>query len=244
MPLSSWEKLKTTLFHFKLSLQAGQFVKPQSKSMDLTSFLASNLQLLAFIILGFFLITACTTIWPKRTPVDSRLKRLKLALFMDHEKLRRAHLKLIFFFFTLFLFLNFNFLSGTIKTESVTVHTEEIVDSTAKLVAASKTLVFVRNYGLVEEAPEGSFLKQLSKKKFLELQSLKDLVRIEKNGIDQHVILTEETGLVYIMYVLAKQTKTTGLVAFQKSTSHHERLVGFPIRKNLEEEKKRFINSR
>ena len=64
----------------------GQFLKPHSKSLVISSFFINNLQLLAFIILGDLWIAATATIFTqaysfKRTFGRTRLKSLKLVPF-------------------------------------------------------------------------------------------------------------------------------------------------------------------
>lgn len=205
-----------------------------------------------FIVLGFLLIVAITTIFPKLTHLNgnSPLRSLKLilfrALFMNSNSLPRVHLRLMFLFFNLFLFFNFNFLGGSITTDKVIVRTDEIVDSAAKLICTSKPLlIHWRESDLVKLAPERSFLKTISRKKILELNKMNDfLKRIKTTGIDFYVVFAVQSGLVHFMAIMARHAKDVGSVAFLKSTDYYERLAVYEMRKSLEEERKQFINSR
>ena len=104
------------------------------------------------------------------------MRSLKLVLFrallIDHHRLPRGHLRLMLLFFNLFMFFNLNFLRGNMKTEKCTVDTEEVVDSTAKLLGTSKVLsIDGVEMDLFRLAPEGSFLKKLSGKNIFEINS-------------------------------------------------------------------------
>ena len=176
----------------------------------------------------------------------SRLKSLKLLLFrapfVERNQLPRVHLRLVFLFFSLFLFFNLNFLGGNIKTEKVTVQTDEIFDSAAKLVATPKTLVTdYEGLKMLKDAPEGSFLKRLSTKEFLEID-LNHFDRMKAN-VNRYVVLGNEVALVQLIILLSQHAHRIGAVAFRKSTVYYESLVGFRMRRSLEEERKRFINA-
>ena len=160
-------------FYLRCRYEAAQYTKPHFQNLDLSNFLFDNLQLFGFLILGYLLITVLTAILPKLVHANCRspLKSLKLilcrALFIDHSRLPSVHLRLIFLFFSLFLFFNLNFLGGAIRTDQVTVPTDEIVDSPAKLVGTSKKLVVTKiELELIMTAPEGSFLRKLNRKFF------------------------------------------------------------------------------
>lgn len=226
-------------------------MKQKTKNLDLTSFLLNNLWLLAFILLGYLLIAACATILPRLTFANggSRLKNLKLllfrALFMNHNRLPRVHLRLMFLFFGLFLFLDLNFFAFTIKTQKVTVDVDEIVESPAKLLKTSKTLIIdaAENH-LFFTSPEGTLLKRLSEKKIFKVNSLSDLVSIKSKGINSFVAVCREECIYWVMGFLAKTVNDNGSVVFIKATNYYERLVKYLMRKNLDDERKRFINSR
>lgn len=106
-----------------------------------------------------------------------------------------------------------------------------------------KTLV-VGDTTWLRTAPEGSFLKRLSKKELQEVYSLSDLRKMQANGIDRYILFAISGNLVYVMNLLSDHAKQKGFVAFIQSSSFYENLIGFGIRSNLEENKKRFINGR
>ena len=158
---------------FKFSLQGGQFLKPYSEQLDMSTFFISNLHLFAFIILGYLLIAAIATILPRlvgsnyRSPLKSLRLVLSKASFMDYNRLPRVHLKLMFFFFGLFLFFNLNFIGGIIKTDKCTVDSSDVVDSQAKLIGTSKTLATSMEYiNLIKKAPKKPFSAEYPKRKF------------------------------------------------------------------------------
>lgn len=233
-----------------ISLQAGHFLKKLEnlEKLDLSSFLITNLSLLAFIIIGYLLIvTVFTMVLPKLPHASNSLalKSLRRVLFVDHTQLPRVHLRFIFLFFSVFLFFNRNFLSCAIKTDNVTVRTDAIVDSTSKLLNTPKMLlIYQRESNLLLKAPEGSFLHRLSRKQILVLTDLSDLIRMQEIGVERYLFLNEEVLLPYLMSFLASHANEIGSVAFIKPTGYYESLVGLRIRRSLVEERKRFINSR
>lgn len=235
-----------------ISFGVAQFIAPFSKKLDFAYFLVANLHLLAFIILGFLLIAVLVTILPKLTHANgsSRLNSLKTillhTLFVDHNQLPRLHLRMLFLFFNLYIFLNLNFLSSSIKTEKVTVPTEEIVDSISKLIKTPKTLsVDALTLNLkIRTAPEGSFFKQLSKKHIITANGLNNLKQMKARGLHHYVLFNNHLSIVYIIYLQSQYAKESGLVAFHKLSDYVEELSVYKMRKKLDEERKRFINSR
>ena len=226
-----------------------QFLAPFSKRLDFAYFLVTNLHLLAFIILGFLLIALMATIFPKLTHENgsSRPKSLKTilfhTLFIDYNQLPRVHLRLLFLSFSLFLLLNLNFLSNSIKTDKVLVPTDEIVDSISKLIKTPKTLAMDANtLSRFKTAPDGSSFKQLSKKDVITVNSLKDLNQMKSTGLHRHVIFSSHTELVYLMSLVSEHARDNGLIAFHKSTDYFETLIAFLMRRNFDEKRKRFIN--
>ena len=168
---------------------------------------------------------------------------LSVALFVDRRRLPRLHLKLMFLFFSLFLFLNLNFLSSTIQTERISVDTSSIVDSTSKLIATRSILAFSEDsYDLVRSAPEGSFLKGLNRKDVLVIYGVSDIIRMKTSGLNKYVIFAHEIGVAYWISLMAGHSKEIGSVAFVKPTSYFESLFGFQMRRGLKDEIKRFIN--
>ena len=162
-------------------------MKAHTKKLDFSYLLTSNLVLLTFIGLGCLLIAALAAILPRLSYANcsSRLKSLRLvlfsALFTDYKQSPRIHLRLLLLFFGLFLFLNINFISGNVKTDNVTVSTDEIVDSTSRLAATSKTLVVdAQRLDLIKKTPKGSFLEKLSEKKYFRFKGLHVLNRMKQ----------------------------------------------------------------
>ena len=204
-----------------------------------------------FIVLGFLLIAAMATALPRLTHANcnSRLKSLKLilfrVLFMDSNRLPRAHLRRLFLFFNLFLFFCFSVLLGAIGTDKLVVSTDEIVDSPNKLLATSKTLVISdKELDLIRMAPEGSFLRRLGGKSILILEKAENLNQIKNQGIDQFVVFADTVALVYFVFLLSHHARDVGSVALMKPVDYYERLAVFQIRRNLDEERKQFLNSR
>lgn len=241
--------LTITVF-FKSRYQAGQFVKPNSNIFDFSSVLFNNLCLLTMVVLGYLLVVAITTALPVLVHANcSHLKSLKLvlvrALFMDTQELPSASLRLVFLFFGLFLFFNLNFLSGTVKTDKVTIETDDIIDSSDKLAGTTKTLATGwLGAALMKTAPEGSFLKKLSKKKILLVDGVVELEKVKSRGIDCCVFFANRIPLAYVMSLLSLHANDIGSIAFAKPTGHYELLTTLYMRRNLDEERKRFINSR
>ena len=190
-------------------------------------------------------------IWPTliHANCNTRLKSLKLilgrALFIDHNRLPSVLLRLVFSFFSLFLFFNLNFLGGAIKTDKVTIPTGEIIDSPVKLAGTSKTLALYKNaLELIKMAPTGSFLKKLSERKIFEIHSLNDVARAKDKGIERFVFISTRTGIFHGIQFLSANAKHTGSVAFTKSTAFFEEFRAYKMRRGLNEERKRFIQSR
>lgn len=223
-------------------------MRPNSRSYDLSSFLVENVPLLAYVLLGYLLLAITTAILPQLTHANhsSCWKSLKLVLlkvpFMDHSQLPRVHLRIMLFFFSIFLFFQLNFLSNTIKTEKVTIPTDDLIDSPAKLLATTKTLT-INQGGLkwLKQAPEGSFLRKLlCVKKIAEIDA-KDLDKMRKN-IDGYLTLEKEIAVVFWMSLFSQDARDSGVVAFLPEVTYYETLDGFTMRRSLEEERERFIN--
>ena len=157
------------------------------------------------------------------------------------DRLTSLHLRLVLLAFNWFLFFCVIFICGTIKTENVVVPTDEIVDSSSKLLSTTKTLLInggESNY--ITMAPERSFLKKLSGKKFFKTHNLHHLAS-QKSDPAQYVSFAEETALLYGMSLISQLVADKDTVAFVKSASYYERLAAFPVRKKLDKERKRFI---
>ena len=141
------------------------------------------------------------------------------------------------------MFVCLNLLSGTIKTEKITVPTDQVVDSAAKLIGTSKTLTFhVKELNSVMTAPEGSFLKQLSKKDIFVVDGFNSLVQIKAIGIDNFVFFAEKARAIYFLTILSQHAGDS--VVFSKENNYYELLGAFPMRASLDKERKRLLNSR
>lgn len=250
-PGSSGDLIEDTKVTGNVAFSTGQYVKPHSRVLDLSSFLTSNLHLFGFLVLGYLLMVVTTTILPKLIHENWRspLRGLKLMLcwapFIDHGRLPSARLRLMFSFFSLFLFFGLIILGGAMRTEKVNVPTNELVDSRAKLLAVSKTLV-VNKFGseLIKMAPTGSFLKKLSTKNIFQLRTLSDVAQVEANGIEHCVIIGPRGTVFYSLQHLSTLARDTGSVGFFKPFTFFEELRSYQMRRGLEEETKKFVKSR
>ena len=217
--------------------------------MEVSEFLTSNLWIFACIALVYLLVSVIITILRKiamppahsnrRRSLES-LKRILIGAPLI-EGLSSLHLRLVLLSFNWFLFLVVVLICGHIQTGNVVVPTDEIVDSSAKLLSTKKTLLI--NSGesdLIMKAPERSFLKKLNGKQFFKVNNLHDLASIKSNPA-QYVNFFEEAGLIYGMSLMSKFVNGSDTAAFVKSASYYERLAAFPVRKKLDEERKRFI---
>lgn len=225
-------------------------MKPRSSTLDFSHFLIENVHLLIFAILGYLLIAAVVVALPKlvHPNYNSRLKSLKLiltrAMLMDPTRLPSVHLKLMFLFHLFFFFFVLNFLAGSITTEKVVIPTDEICNSPSKLIATSKTVVFGDGEeDIVKGAPTNSFLDKLSKKKILVLDSPRDFVKMQKE-LNNYVFFTNHLLVVFLTRLLSKHANKIGSVAFIDSKDFYERLSVLQMRRGLNKENKRFINSR
>ena len=226
-------------------------MKPDSKFFDFLSVLSNNRLLLTVIFLGYLLVMAVSAAFPGLVYANcSPLKNLKLILlrplFTDAKALPSAPLKLIFVFFGLFIFFNLNFLAGTVKTDKIAIDTDDIVDSREKLAATTKTLVIGwLGANLMKTAPDGSFMKRLSRKQTLLVNNVTDLEKIKSRGVDCCVFFANQVPLAYVMSLLSTPANDVDAVAFAKPGSgHYELLTTLNMRRNLDADRKRFINSR
>ena len=222
--------------------------RPSSKYQDFSQILNSNFWQFVSIVLSYLLMALVITISPKLVHANCRshVKSLKLILFkapfMDHNRFPRVHLRLMFLFFSLFLFFNLNFLSGNIKTEKVTIPTDQIVDSASKLIGTTKTLAMKSSeISFFKEAPENSFLNRLTRKNTFVLLYMSDFARMKAFGIHRYVIFAAELELAYVMTQLAEHGKHIGSVGYVKSTSYYEILLCYQMRRSLDEKRKRHI---
>ena len=234
------------------SYQVSQFLnKPTTQKTDVSSFLYNNLVVLLIILLGYLAVKLSTFLFLKLSnPNHNFSKNLKLILVKMFSINRNLTFKLalLFLFLDLFLFFNLNFLSGTIKTDSVTVNTNEIIDSISQLMNNDKTLAL--NYAdefLLTNAPENSFLKKMYDKKakqnmlyiFRKFQSI-DSVNKVIDTLDSYLFFASNAGLISFSFEILDYVYNN-LVIFMKPRIFFEILRSFLFRKNLDEIKKNFI---
>ena len=127
------------------------------------------------------------------------------------------------------------------------IDTSEIIDSTVKLLATNKILTFYSDdKAFLINAPNGSFLNKLSNNKeycHLSTASFLDYIDLfDKRGIYSHYFFTKELSIAYSMSALSSYA--FDLVSFVKSKIYYETLNVFYYRKNLEKDKKAFIDKR
>ena len=233
--------------------QTSQFLnKPTTQKTDFSSFLYNNLGVLLIILLGYLAVKLSTFLFLKLSnPNHNFAKNLKLILLKMFSINRNLKFKLALLFLSLdlFLFFNFNFLSGTIKTDSVTVNTNEIIDSISQLMNNDKTLYL--HYGgefLLKNAPENSFLKKMYDKKAKQntiyiFQPSKNIGLINDlidTGLDSFLFFGTSLGLTYYSSIFSHYANKN-LVVFMKPRNFYEILQSFPLRKNLDEIKKKHI---
>lgn len=127
-----------------------------------------------------------------------------------------------------------------IKTDKVTVPTDQIIDSQAKLLDTTKTLVLGNGIlRLVKQAPDDSFLRRLSTKSLLEPDGYLERM---KEQLDNYVAFGNKIELIHLIINLSQHARQIGAVAFISPTFFYEALQGFKMRKSLEAEQKRSIN--
>ena len=101
-------------------------------------------------------------------------------------------------FLSFFLLFCLIFISGSIKIDKFSVPTDQLVDSTIKLIDTSKQLALhPKELNSVKSAPQGSLLERLSKKDILLVDGLDGLDRI-KAEINDFVIFGDQTRAIYL----------------------------------------------
>lgn len=114
--------------------------------MDLFSFLYSNLTLNIIIVLGYLSVVLVACLFPNLIrPNFGRLAGIRLIsikLVYNHNQLSRLSQKLavLILCFNWFFFFNRNFLTGSIKTDSALVKTDEIILSAFQMLNSKKHL--------------------------------------------------------------------------------------------------------
>lgn len=162
--------------------------------------------------------------------------------FIDLSRMPHAQLRLIFISVSLYLFFSFNLLNASIRTDNLSVSTDQIINSASKLIETSKILMMEgHHFHFLKTAPKGSFLNKLSRKKiFVYRGSREDKERLKANR-NNYIIFTSEVGLGYFMNVHAYFAHSVHSIAFVKLTGYHEILTCYQMRRSLDEERKRHI---
>ena len=224
------------------------------KSTDLSSFLYENLNLLSYMLIGYLLLFFFSYIFAKKfIHFLSPLKKSKLILsklFYDDSTQLRAfspEIALVFVFFNFFFFLLITLLINFIKTDAVIVNTNEIIDSNEKLLTTNKTLV-VDNLDLEYFAslPKNNILSKLVKRKkennqyltVIDMEKLKEIIKKFKSS--SFFILNSKDKVFEYLLICAAFIKNP--IIFRKPTNYHETVYMYEMRKNLQNNKKKFIH--
>ena len=168
----------------------------------------------------------------------------------DYTQLRAfsSKIALIFLFFNFFLFILINLLANFIKTEAVIVNTDELIDSNEKLLTTSKILLsFDWELRYLSTLPKNSLLfKFVTRKKenYQYVTPESNLTKIQKmikkGESSSFFVFSTKPSVLMNLIVLAKYTKNP--IIFVKPTSYQEKTYVYYMRKNLEKNKKKFIN--
>ena len=226
--------------------------EPNLKNTDFSSFLYNNFGILTIILLGYLLVKLSTFVFLKLSNRNhSFFENLKLVLFRIFRINQNVSstLGLLFLSLNLFLFFNLTLLSGTIKTESVVVNTTDLLDSIDKIMNTDRILII--NYdaeNILSDAPGNSFLKKLYDKKtkaneicvIKQTSKTDTFKKIVNHGLDNYLIFGGDIISIQILAVLSYYS-IPGSISFMKSSIYYESLGAFPIRKNLDENKKKLI---
>ena len=170
-------------------------------------------------------------------------------LFNDHIRLRKLSPKfaLVLLFFNLFIFILIQLLTSFIKTDRVTLNTDELIDSNEKLLSNSKILYTGSyNFRRFSHFPESSLLFKLIKRKKEQNQFLTQLNQtkideIIKKGQSSSVLIFENR-LLLVSYLLLFSMFTKNPIVFRKSDSYHQNIYVYFMRRRLDKNKKKFIN--
>ena len=168
--------------------------------------------------------------------------------FVDFNRLIHysGKLAILLCSFNWFIFFNFNFLSGNIQTYSVIVQTDDIIDSTAKIMSTKRTMsIILDQLEELTKASEDSFMGKLNKRNTFVIgyDPVEDRQKL-LNDITSYYFFEREIGLNYLMSNLASLSSHLNLVAFMKPSSYYETVDVIAIRKTLDKPRKRFIHQR
>ena len=228
--------------------------EPNNSKTDLSSFLVQNWNLLSYMLIGYLLLFFFSYIFLKKLfPFLSPLKKSKLIsskfFYDDYTQLRAfsSKIALIFLFFNFFLFILINLLTNFIQTEAVIVNTDQLIDSNEKLLSTPKILyATIFKFYYFSNSPKNSLLfKFFTRKKennqcLTESNSTKILEIIKKGESSSLFFYKPRPFLLATLGFVAEYTKNP--IIFVKPTSYHEIIWVYYMRKNLEKNKKKFIN--
>lgn len=231
----------------------GQFLSVNKSEADSSSFLINNLSLLIIILLGYLLFVTTTIVFPKLVhrnfnPIKSIRFVPTKVFFIDFNRLLHfsGRLAILLCAFNWFLFFNFNFLFGNIKTESMLVRTDDIIDSSSTIMSTKLVLTIIMDeQELLSKASQNSFLGKLNGKNIFVVGNKPDEERVQiLNDITSYFFFERQIGLYYMMATFATVMSHLNLVAFMNPTIYHEAIHVTAIRKSLDPHKKRFIHQR
>ena len=238
------------------AFEFGQVLKKpiNLEESDFSSFLFENLNLLSYILIGYLLLFFYGFIFfKKHFPFLNPLKKLKIIssklLFNNHIQLRKLSPKFayILLFFNLFLFILIQLLTNFIKTDKVTLNTDELIDSNDKILSNSKILYTrIENLRQFSHFPESSLLFKLMKRKKEQNQYLTKLNQtkideIIKKGQSSSVLIFENRPMLLNSLLLFSMF-TKNPIIFMKLGNYHQNIYVYFMRRRLDKNKKKFIN--
>lgn len=159
-------------------------------------------------------------------------------------------------FLNLFIFLNLNFLCGSIQTDKVIIDSSDIIDTHSKLINTQKMLMIRIDDELFAGNSKNSFWTKIYMKKattnqlwlFKPLMNRKDTEnfrdKMNEIGLSSYLFLNKDINLYYSMIILSSFALEKGLVGYLKPKSYAEFLEAFYMRKNLDTFKKRLIHQK
>ena len=224
------------------------------KKADFSSFLYENVNLLSYMLIGYVLLFLFSYIFLRKlfhflSPIKKSKLILSKLLYEDATQLRALspEIALIFVFFNLFLFILINLLTNFIKTDALIVNTDEIIDSNEKLLTTKKILL-ISDFDFLGFSffPESSLLFKLVKRKkennqyllITDIEKLKEIIR--KFESSSFFILNSKDKLFEYLLICAAFIKSS--IIFRQPTYYHETVYMYEMRKNLQNNKKKFIH--
>lgn len=213
----------------------------------------NNWSLLIIILLGYLLLLATTIVFPKLVHRNlSALQSIRFvptkAFFINSNRLLRFSGKfaILLCAFHWFLFFNANFLFGNIKTDSMIIRTDEIIDSSSRIMSSKRIMtVILDELETLTKASDNSFLGKLNKKSIFWIgynpqEETQQILRDSTN----HFFFEREVGLKFLIQALASLVRHLNVVAFMGPTIYYEAIDVIAIRRSLDWQKKQFIHHR